>query len=206
MPAAALQPVLTPERLAAAHTYASYRQLIDDLLAQGKTTGPKQSAVLTTYTRLNVQRMRRLDKTVHLLPELQTAVNNLHQTYVWLIITEGWCGDASQIVPVLEAAAQASAGRISTRYVLRDEHPDLMDRYLTNGSRSIPKLVVLHADSLLEAAHWGPRPAPAQTLLLNLKSRGATYEEYAEQVHGWYARDKTLTTQLELLALVQTLK
>jgi len=204
--ASALQPVLTPERLAAAHSYASYRRLIDDLLAEDKTTGPNQSADLTEYTRLNVQRMRRLDKTVHVLPELQTAIHNLHQPYVWLIITEGWCGDAAQIVPVLEAIAQASEGRISTRYVLRDEHPDLMDRYLTNGARSIPKLAVLHPDTLIEATHWGPRPAPAQTLLLDLKARGATHEEYAEQIHGWYARDKTLTTQLELLALVQTLK
>ncbi|RYU81068.1 thioredoxin family protein [Hymenobacter persicinus] len=198
-------PVATPQLLASAYSYAAYRQLIDELLAEGKTTGPQQSEELTDYTKLNVQRMRRLDKTVQLLPAVQAALQNLTQRYVWLIITEGWCGDASQIVPVLEAIAQASGGRITTHYVLRDEHPDLMDRYLTNGARSIPKLLVLRADTLTEVTHWGPRPAPAQKLLLDLKARGATHEEYAEQVHGWYAHDKTQTTQGELLALLQQL-
>ena len=199
------QPVLTPERLAAAYTYTSYRQLIDELQAAGKTTGPQQSPELTEYTHLNVQRMHRLDKTTHVLPELATAVQALPQRYEWLIITEGWCGDAAQIVPVLEAVAQASGGTIRTHYLLRDENPDLMDRYLTNGTRSIPQLVVLRADTLTEAAHWGPRPAPAQTLLLELKAQGATHEEYAEQIHGWYAKDKTQATQQELLTLVQGL-
>lgn len=201
----AAQPVLTPERLATAYSYVSYRLLIDELLAEGKTTGPQQSAELTEYTRLNVQRMKRLDKTLRLLPALQEALHRMQGQYVWLIITEGWCGDASQLVPVLEAVAQASEGKITTHYLLRDEHPDLMDRYLTNGARSIPKLVVLHADTLTEAANWGPRPAPAQKLLLDLKARGATHEEYAEQVHGWYAHDRTQTTQGELLALVHQL-
>lgn len=197
-----LAPVLTPERLATAHSYSSYRQLIDELQAEGKTTGVPQSEMLTHYTHLNVQRMQRLDKTVKVLPELEAAVQGLQQSYVWLILTEGWCGDAAQIVPVLEAVAQASRGRISTAYVLRDENLDLMDRYLTSGSRSIPKLVVLQADTLVEVAQWGPRPAEAQALFLSLKNSGATHEEYAEKVHAWYARDKTQATQQELLAVV----
>ncbi|GAA4018899.1 thioredoxin family protein [Hymenobacter fastidiosus] len=198
-------PVISAAQLAAAYSYPAYRQLIDDLLAQDMTTGPQQSELLTNYTRLNVQRMRRLDKTIHLLPALQAALDGLQQRYAWLIITEGWCGDASQIVPVLEALAQASGGKITTHYVLRDEHPVLMDRYLTNGARSVPKLVVLNPDTLLEIAQWGPRPVPAQQLLLDLKAQGATHEEYAEQVHGWYAKDKTQTIQDELLGLVQVL-
>ncbi|SHI41121.1 Thiol-disulfide isomerase or thioredoxin [Hymenobacter daecheongensis DSM 21074] len=205
MPTAVVSPIVSAEQLAAAYSYPAYRKLIDELLADGKTTGPEQSEALTDYTRLNLQRMRRLDKTTHLLPAVQTALAGLRQRYVWLIITEGWCGDASQIVPVLEAIAQASGGKISTHYVLRDEHPALMDRYLTNGARAIPKLVVLHPDTLTEVAQWGPRPAPAQKLLLDLKAQGATHEQYAEQVHAWYAHDKTQTTQGELLALLQRL-
>ena len=127
------------------------------------------------------------------------------QTCALPIFTEGWCGDAAQIVPVLEAVAQASAGQISTHYVLRDENPDLMDQYLTQGGRSIPKLVVLHADTLTEAAHWGPRPDPAQQMFLDLKSQDLPFEEFATQLHGWYAKDKTQSTQRELLALVQQL-
>lgn len=199
-------PVLSAERLAAAYSYQAYRQLIDELLAQGKTTGPQQSADLTEYTRLNVQRMRRLDKTVQLQPALRAALEGLQERYAWLIITEGWCGDAAQIVPVLEAVARASQGKISTRYVLRDENPDLMDRYLTNGGRSIPKLVALCTDTLKEAGTWGPRPAPAQELFNRLKEEGVSYEDFATQLHTWYAQDRTLSTQRELVTLLHNLK
>lgn len=198
-------PVISPERLAAAYSYASYRQLIDEALAQGRTTGPQQSEALTAYTTLNVQRMSRLDKTVKLLPELTAAAANLTDKYIWLLITEGWCGDAAQLVPVIEAVAQASAGHLRTAYVLRDDNLDLADQYLTNGTRSIPKLVVLRADTLTEVLHWGPRPAGAQALLTRLKAEGMAHDDYVREIHAWYAHDRTQATQRELLALVQQL-
>ncbi|TYZ11425.1 thioredoxin family protein [Hymenobacter lutimineralis] len=197
--------VLSAERLSAAYSYPAYRQLINELLAQGLTTGPNQSEALTHYARLNVQRMERIDKTVQVLPELLVAAQELPRPYVWLVLTEGWCGDAAQIVPTLEAVAQASQGQLTTRYLLRDENLDLMDRYLTNGGRAIPKLIMLDAITLEEVAHWGPRPAPAQALFLDLKGQGLSHEAYAEQVHAWYAKDKTRTTQAELLALIRQL-
>ncbi|MDO7884073.1 thioredoxin family protein [Hymenobacter cheonanensis] len=198
-------PVISPERLAAAYSYASYRQLIDEALAQGRTTGPQQSPELTEYTTLNVQRMSRLDKTTRLLPELAAAVAGLRGYYIGLIITEGWCGDAAQLVPVLEAVAQASGGHLRTAYILRDDNLDVADEYLTNGSRSIPKLVVLRADTLTEVLHWGPRPAEAQTLILKLKAEGMAHDDFIRELHTWYAHDRTQATQRELLALVQRL-
>jgi hypothetical protein len=199
-------PVLPAASLAGAYTYQAYRLLVDELLTQGKTTGPEQSEELTAYTDLNVKRMERLDKTVKVQPALAAAAAGLRQNYLWLIITEGWCGDAAQLVPVMEAVAQASAGHLTTRYVLRDEHPELMDKYLTGGGKAIPKLLVVNPDTLVEITHWGPRPAPAQTLLHKLKDEGATHEEYAREIHTWYAHDRTQTTQNELLALVQGLE
>ncbi|GAB3826889.1 thioredoxin family protein [Hymenobacter jeollabukensis] len=204
-PASAATAVLTPERLAAAYSYAAYRQLLDELLAQGLTTGPNQSEALLHYAKLNEQRMSRLDKTVQLLPEVTAELARLQGQYVWLVITEGWCGDAAQLVPVIDAIARASGGHLSTRYLLRDENLDLMDRYLTNGGRAIPKLVVLRADTLAEVAQWGPRPAPAQELFLGLRAQQAAYEDIKTQVHTWYAKDKTLHTQQELVALLRQL-
>ena len=199
-------PVLTPEQLAAAYSYAAYRQLIDDLLAEGKTTGPQQTPELTEYTTLNVQRMHRLDKTVKVQPALAAAAAGLQGQYIWLLITEGWCGDAAQIVPVVEAVAQASQGHLTTRYVLRDEHPALIDQYLTGTSRAIPKLVVLDADTLAEITHWGPRPVPARELVQRLKAEGMPHDDFIRELHTWYAHDRTQTTQNELLALVQGLR
>ena len=206
MTASPTAPVLHPDSLAGAYTYQAYRQLIDELLTQGKTTGPNQSEELTHYTELNVQRMERLDKTVKVQPALAAAAAGLQGNYLWLIITEGWCGDAAQLVPVFEAVAQASQGHLTTRYVLRDEHPELMDQYLTGGGKAIPKLLVLHPTTLAEITHWGPRPAPAQELFRKLKAEGATHEAFALQLHTWYAHDRTQTTQNELLALVQGLE
>jgi hypothetical protein len=199
-------PVISAERLIQAYSYAGYRQLLDELMAQNLTTGTNQSEQIIQYARLNLKRMQRLDKTVELLPELQKALDQLDRGYEWLVITEGWCGDAAQIVPVLEAVARASQGKISTRYVLREENPDLMDRYLTNGGRSIPKLVVLCTDTLTEAGTWGPRPAPAQALFNRLKEEGVSYEDFAIQLHTWYAQDRTLSTQHELLTLLHSLR
>ncbi|WP_019946373.1 thioredoxin family protein [Hymenobacter aerophilus] len=204
-PVPAQPPVLSTERLASALTYAQYRQRIDELMAQGKTTGETQSPELTAYAKLNIQRMQRLDKKAELLPELREALEALEHDYAWVIITEGWCGDASQLVPVLEKTAQASQGRIRTYYLLRDENLDLMDRYLTNGGRAIPKLLVLHADTLTEVTNWGPRPAEAQDLVLELKAAGVDHDEMAEKVHTWYAHNKTHATQHELLTLVKGL-
>ena len=196
-------PVLLPARLAAAYTYPAYRHLIEHLLAEGKTTGPVQSEELLHYAQLNEQRMSRLDKTTHLLPALAEAARQLPQPYLWLIITEGWCGDAAQLVPVFEAVAEASQGQITTRYLLRDENPDLIDQYLTHGSRSIPKLIMLRADTLTEVAHWGPRPAEAQALVTRLKAEGMAHDEFIKALHTWYAHDRTQATQHELLALLK---
>jgi len=199
-------PVLAPERLAAAYSYTAYRQLVDDQLAQGKTTGPEQTEDLVNFTKLNVQRMSRLDKTTHILPELADAAKHVPYPQVWLLLTEGWCGDAAQIVPVLEHIAQASAGNISTRYLLRDENLDIMDRYLTGTSRAIPRLVVLRADTLEEVAQWGPRPVAAQEVVRTAKAAGMSHDEFIAQLHAWYAHDKTQAIQQEMLQLVKEVK
>jgi hypothetical protein len=197
---------LTRDQIDSAYSYESYRSLIDTLLAKGQTTGPKQSEVLTKYTQLNVQRMHRLDKTTVLMPELAEAARQLDRSYFWLVLTEGWCGDAAQIIPVFEHIATVSNGRIQTRYFLRDEHPEFMDAHLTKGGRAIPKLVVADAETLQDAAEWGPRPEPAQELYWSLKDGQVPFDELTTRLHTWYAKDKTLTTQAELLALLQQLQ
>ncbi|PQA59229.1 thioredoxin family protein [Siphonobacter curvatus] len=198
-------PLISSQRIESAYSYSAYRHLIDELLAEGKTTGPNQSEMLTKYTQLNVQRMHRLDKTTVLMPEILAAIEANPKSYYWLIITEGWCGDAAQIVPVLERIAEASQGKIQTRYVLRDSNLDLIDAHLTKGGRAIPKLVILEADTLEEVAEWGPRPASAQDLYWSLKAANVSFDELSTQLHTWYAKDKTLTTQAELFQVLKQL-
>jgi hypothetical protein len=182
--------------------YESYLQLIQRLLAEGKTTGPNQSEELTFYTQLNLKRMQRLDKTIKLTAELEEAIHNWKTPIVWLVITEAWCGDAAQNIPFLNKIAEANP-QISLALVLRDEHPALMDAYLTNGTRSIPKLVCLSADNYHEIGTWGPRPQTAQALIMDLKKElNLSKEEYIERVHAWYAKDKTMSMQNEFVHLL----
>jgi len=197
-------PVLTAEQFATGLPYPAYRQHITEVLAT-PAPDPHLAKLLPHYQE-NVARMDRETPTITLLPELQAALAQLTQPYTWAIITEGWCGDASHTVPLLEAVAQASGGHLETRYFLRDAHPDFIDRYLTNGGRAIPIAVVLHAGSLTEAAVWGPRPAPLQAIMQELKARETPFKEIITQVNAWYAQDATRTTQHELLAMVQKLR
>ena len=150
-------------------SFSEYLALIDELLAEGKTTGPKQSEAMFNYGRLNRQRMWRLEKTLELEPETVMMAAANERKMIWLVLTEGWCGDAAQNIPVIEKIAAESA-RIETRYILRDENPGLMDQFLTGGARSIPKLIALDAETLEVLGTWGARPLEAQQLYQDLNS------------------------------------
>jgi len=180
-------------------SYTNYRNMVDALVAEGKTTGIKQSQSLLDYTRLNVQRMHRWDKTAVILSELQEAIKNT-PAQKWLVITEGWCGDAAQNVPILAKLSDENP-HIEMRIILRDENLPIMDLYLTNGGRSIPKLIALDND-FKEIFNWGPRPAVAQTLVEALKKAETPFEALAEQLHKWYAEDKNAHLQAEFLELL----
>ncbi|MFY0607220.1 MAG: thioredoxin family protein [Cyclobacteriaceae bacterium] len=192
---------LLQESLKSSLDYPSYRQLIDDLLVEGKSTGPVQSEEITAYSKMNVQRMKKWDKILQLDSELERLIQSTDRRMIWLVITEGWCGDAAQIIPALVKMANLSE-HIEIRFVLRDEHPDLMDKYLTNSARAIPILIALDAESNEETFVWGPRPAPAQELLLQLKAEG---KPYAEPLHKWYALNKQITIQEEFKTIFNSL-
>ena len=184
-------------------SYAEYIKLIDDLLLEGKTTGPNQSEAMFNYGKLNRQRMNRLEKTVVLSDSLLEKVQNNKRKMIWLILTEGWCGDAAQNIPVIQKIAEASGGTIETRYVLRDENLELMDAYLTYDARSIPKLIALDAESLAELGTWGPRPAAAMDLFFELRNRGLEKPLIMENLQRWYIADKNQAIQAEFEKLLE---
>lgn len=180
--------------------YSEYREMIQGLLAEKKTTGSNQSEDMVFYTELNEQRMHRWDKRAELSEETLAVVKGLPSKQLWIVITEGWCGDAAHIVPVLAKMADATP-MIDMKVVLRDEHPEFMDRHLTNGGKSIPKLVVLDADSLEQLWEWGPRPKPAQEKVLAFKAlpEPPPYMEFVKELQIWYTRDKAKTIQQEIV-------
>ncbi len=114
-----------------------------------------------------------------------------------LVIAEDWCGDASSTVPILARFADAAPG-MELRVLRRDEHGELMDHYLTNGSRSIPIVIALD-ESFRELGHWGPRPAELQAWVLEKRPVVPKVELYP-QIRKWYAKDRGETTLREVLA------
>jgi len=183
--------------------YLSYRALIDRLLLEGKATGDVTYDL--HYTKMNVQRMSRVDKTVSLTDELLSSIKQLQENYKFLVITEGWCGDAAQIVPVFNKIATASLGKIELKFVLRDKNLPLIDAHLTNGGRAIPVLLVLNETGDKVLASWAPRPQVLQQLLKEWRKETSEMTILSEKLHSWYAKDKTQTTQAELNTLLKGL-
>ncbi|MFL5382617.1 MAG: thioredoxin family protein [Longimicrobiaceae bacterium] len=120
-----------------------------------------------------------------------------------LVISEDWCGDASNTVPVLARLAEA-APTMEMRVIKRDEHPELMDAHLTGGSRSIPLAILLRPDFTV-AGQWGPRPSELQRFVLTEKRAGLRpVGDIYRDVRTWYARDRGESTIRELLGLVES--
>lgn len=187
-----------------AMNYASYLALIRDLLSEHKTTGPTQTEDLVEYSKLNFHRMERLNKTIELSEELQQTIDELNKPWTWLVITEAWCGDAAQTIPLMHAISVASQGKINLKLILRDENLELMDQYLTNGGRSIPVLICIDTDTLTEKGTWGPRPEEAQKIIAHFKTDPSrTFEELKTEMHTWYARNKTQAQQTEMIAKIR---
>ena len=186
-------------------SYKEYRTMIDQLMADGKTTGEDHSESMLNYSSMNIQRMNRLDKKTALLPESKKVLSELDENWVWLVLTEGWCGDASQNLPVIAKYA-AETDKIDLRLFLRDEHPEIMDRYLTNGGKAIPKLVCFRADNMQELGTWGPRPDAAQQMVVEFKQNSVekSKEDLHKELHLWYARDKSSTLQGEMNQLIRS--
>jgi hypothetical protein len=185
-------------------SYRDYRALVRNLLVEGKSTGSEQSVDLTNYSLLNNQRMQRLDKTIKISEETTQEFQKVSAPQTWLVITEGWCGDAAQNLPVLNKIATAS-DHIDLRVVLRDENIELMDLFLTNGGRSIPKLIALNKENNVINS-WGPRPTVATKMVADyIKKNGVLDLEFKQDLQIWYNKDKGQSVQEDFVNLATKL-
>jgi len=188
------------------NTMIDYKQYFDSAISYTEYLENFQAEIaigdkskFAQYLPQNWSRQSRLDRKFKLREDLQTAVDNIKDPINWLLITEHWCGDASQINPIINKIAEESEGKINLRFTYRDENEELIDAHLTDGrSRSIPILVQLDSDYILINA-YGPRPAEAQNLVKALLADG---EAYSIPLHTWYAKDKQQSLQDDLVDLL----
>lgn len=176
--------------------------LVEQLVSEGKTTG-EQTQDHIDFTKLNLQRMNRWMKTFEVSSELKELVQSSPKQ-TWWLITEAWCGDSAQITIPISKMAEASGGNIEFRLILRDENPKIMDAYLTNGSRSIPKLVAFDEEDN-ELFQWGPRPQFLIQMVKDWKANPGDklFEDVKKDMHLWYARDKAVQLSNEIISLLQ---
>lgn len=184
-------------------SYTEYRNHVSQLLLEGLSTGDTQSEDLFNYSTLNEVRMNRLDKTIKVPQEIKDRLARLKKEYIFLVISEGWCGDAAQIVPVMNKIV-GETENLELKLVLRDENIALMDEFLTNGARSIPKLILVDKDTYNVRGSWGPRPHGALKLILDYKEKfGVIDQEAKTELQKWYLQDKGLSTMEEIVVLLE---
>lgn len=182
-----------------AFTYEEYRERLDQFVQDKENMSPQQLQALP-YILTNIQLMETWDQVTELTAEIKAAIDNWPPS-VWIVLTEGWCGDAANVIPLFQKIADHSKGKIKLRLLLRDENTALMDQYLTDGGRAIPK-VIMYDETFKELANWGPCPAVLHAQKKPWKEEvGKDIQQMIQKVNAWYEADKCLTTQAELLAL-----
>ena len=187
-------------------SYNEFYEWMRELSKEGKSSGEDQSQVMAEYTSLNSRRMKRLNNTVNLQPETLKLIEAIKEPQTWYLITETWCGDSAQNLPVIAKIAAAANEKIDLRIILRDENPEWIDKYRTHGGKSIPKLVSFDQEGE-ELFSWGPRPLSAHHIMLHWKENPleVTKADFEKELHTWYAQDKSLSLQKEFVEIFEKL-
>jgi hypothetical protein len=181
-------------------SYEEYKKLFADEIANPPAVDEKNNYDIK---KLNLSRSTRIEKQFVPSDELIEAVKKISAPQLWIVLTESWCGDSAQNLPVLAKISELNEN-VEFQILLRDSNPEVMDQYLTNGTRSIPKLIAFDEDGK-ELFLWGARPAAAQQLIIELKERGLQKNEWLMELHKWYANNLGKELDKELLKLLNNL-
>lgn len=183
-------------------SYEKFRNEVQYLLSTDRVTGAEQSDAYLHYTLMNEKRMDRWEKTLKIPAKVAEVFHQFAKRVTWLVITEGWCGDGAHALPVIKKLADLNEG-ITLKIVIRDEHPELMNAFLTDGARSIPKLIMIDDETSLPIATWGPRPSEAMMMVITEKRlKGKLSPEFRAELQKWYNKDKGQNIARDLAGLV----
>lgn|SRR5690606_16009433 len=193
---------LIDKALQRAVPYKEYRAELDALVEVAKSGNLEHEDDYLEYRLLNQQRMKRLDKNFKLSESVLAQLKEVERPVVWIVLAESWCGDAAQSLPVLNKMAEASPN-ISLKIALRDQNLELMDQFLTDGGRSIPKLIMIDELTREVQDTWGPRPSIATAMVKEQKEKyGEITVEFRTELQKWYTKDKGLTIVSDILKIL----
>ncbi len=188
------------DKLSSAFSYSEFKEYSEEIVDSLKSAElNEEEKSLFEYRKLNLARINRVEKTYEPSNNIKKIISGIEKQ-IWIVITEDWCGDSAQNLPAIAKIASLN-DKISLKIVLRDKNLDLMDLYLTDGKRSIPKLIAFN-EELNELFIWGPRPQKAQEYFDNLKNQGLVKDEIIKEIHTWYAKDKCQSLENEFVQLL----
>ncbi len=188
------------EKLKNSMSYVEFKNYSEKIVTSLENAELKEEEKsLFEYRKLNLARVNRVEKTYEPSDKIKSVMTGIKKQ-TWLVITEDWCGDSAQNLPAIAKISSLNEN-INLKIVLRDQNLDLMDLYLTDGKRSIPKLIALD-EELNEIFIWGPRPKAAQEYFDNLKNKGLEKEDIIKEIHLWYAKDKSQSLENEFVEIL----
>lgn len=180
--------------------FTEYLSYFDGILQAEVKPQPYDEPDYFDYTKLNWSRTNRWLKKGVLNARLKEVIEAIAEPQEWILITEPWCGDAAHSVPFIVMLAELNP-LIQLTIELRDQEPFRINEYLTNGGKSIPKLIIRNQEGK-DIATWGPRPENAQAMYYKAQQDGLDFESFKEAIQKWYNLDKGESLQKELLALL----
>ena len=179
-------------------TFQEYLDYFEQILASPEEYDPYGREEYLSYAKLNWSRMNRWLKRFEPSDATKSLIAGITEAQHWIVITEPWCGDAAHSVPQLYQIVKNNPN-IDFEIQLRDKEPFLIEDYLTEGSKSIPKLIIRN-DVGHDKVIWGPRPNKLQELFEQMKREGHEFGEMKEFMQKWYNEDKGEALQMDLLA------
>ncbi|GAB6282363.1 MAG: thioredoxin family protein [Ignavibacterium sp.] len=192
------------ERFDKSLTYEQFIKKIENYLENTNPDDLNESDKhLYEYTKLNLQRMNRIQKTYSISEEMKNALSKIKNKQYWIVLTEEWCGDSAQNTPIITRIAEANP-IIELKILERDDNPDIIDHYLTDGKRKIPK-VILFDENGNELFQWTERPKKASEFMSSLLNNGTPKEKAVEELQVWYNQNKGTELEKEFIEFLNQL-
>jgi hypothetical protein len=182
--------------------FSEYLKYVNELAKNGACSG-EFSEDHKNATQVYSRRMKRIFIQTEITPLMKSTITTITKPLEWFVLTESWCGDGAYSLPLIARIAQLS-GKIKLSILLRNENLEIMDAHLTNGTRSIPKLICVNALTKEEIGSWGPRPQIIQEKVKKIKTENPAIskKELWNYLHVWYSEDNGKALQNEFIVQI----
>lgn len=184
-------------------SFFEYRDFILNMSSAGTCSG-EQNEERIEATKINAHRTKRIYNTF--IPRNSTTelLSQLNSNWDWILLTETWCGDGAQNVPIIAKIAELNP-LIRLTIALRDENDAIMSQHLTAGARAIPKLICFESSTMEFIGEWGPRPFEIGAWVKEFKRNNLNFshDDFVKQLHLLYAKDKGSSLERELCLLIE---